>query len=386
MSGKPSMLREEAIKVAMVVSKGEPSLGGTQQQALRLANELQTLGVSVFVLSKRKKRRYIQARDELSTRVKIVLLPVSRLKSAWTFMFSFLVWAWIHRRSFQIIHAHNASMGLMSAIVGSLVGKKVIVKIPSLKYVNYLRGSNFSGKLRRWILTRKTDRFIAVSTEMQQALIRAGIAREKLELIGNGIELDAPVEAAADTLKQEISGPCAVPVVLFVGRLVKEKGLDRLLTVWASLPEHERMTLLIVGDGPLRESLERQAEDLRLLPSIRFLGHQPEVARFYSIADLFVLPSRTEGMSNSLLEAMAAGLPVVASNVGGNRDVIKHQRTGFLVNWDDTKSCARIVTTLTSDRELRRRIGNAARTQIRAYGIGDVAGRYYDLYQTVLQE
>jgi glycosyltransferase involved in cell wall biosynthesis len=310
---------------------------------------------------------------------------VTELLPAWSFLFSFLVWAWIHRDSFQIIHAHNAAMGVISSIVGSLIGKKVIVKIPSLKYVHYLTGHNLCRKLRRWILTRKTDRFIAVSTEMRQALLHAGIAREKLALIGNGIEL--PVHSTnTGTFRKEISGEADRQVVLFVGRLVKEKGVDRLLKVWASLPGREQMVLLIVGDGPLRESLESQTRNLRLLPSVRFLGHQTEVAKFYSVADLFVLPSTTEGMSNSLLEAMAAGLPVVASNVGGNKDVIKHQQSGFLVDWEDTRLCARTLMTLSSDRELRQRIGNAARRQIRAFAIGDVAERYHGLYRAVLQE
>jgi glycosyltransferase involved in cell wall biosynthesis len=375
------------IKVAMVISKAEASLGGTQKQALRLADELQSQGASVFVLTKRKARQHARGRGaELNGRAQIVHLPVTDLQPAWSFLFSFLVWAWINRGSFQIIHAHNGAMGVISSIVGSLTGKKVIVKIPSLKYVQYLTGSNLSRKLRRWILTKKTNRFIAVSTEMRQALLHAGIAREKIALIGNGIELTAPSNTDTGTLKKETSGESDGPVVLFVGRLVKEKGVDRLLTVWASLPGHERMVLLIVGDGPLREDLESQAKKLRLLPSVRFLGHQVEVSRFYSVADLFVLPSRTEGMSNSLLEAMAAGLPVVASNVGGNKDVITHQQSGFLVDWEDTRLCARMLMTLLSDTELRQRIRNAARRQISAFAIGDVAERYQDLYQAVLQE
>ncbi|MGH7927833.1 MAG: glycosyltransferase family 4 protein, partial [Candidatus Binatia bacterium] len=356
------------------------------KQALRLADELQSQGLSILVLTKRKTLQAAGQTAELDGRVQIVRLPVTDLLPAWSFLFSFLVWAWIHRGSFQIIHAHNAATGVISSIVASLLGKKVIVKIPSLKYVQYLTGRKLSGRLRRWILTSKTDRFIAVSTEMRRALLQAGIAREKLALIGNGIELTSRCNTTEATLRKEISGECDRPIVLFVGRLVKEKGLDRLLTVWASLPGHQRMVLLIVGDGPLRESLECQTRNLRLFPAVRFLGHQAEVAKFYSVADLFVLPSTTEGMSNALLEAMAAGLPVVASNVGGNKDVITHQQNGFLVDWEDTRLCARMLTTLCSDRELRQRIGNAARRQVRAFAIGDVAERYHGLYRAVLQE
>ena len=382
----PIVPARNQITVAMVMSKAEASLGGTQKQALRLANELQSLGVSVFLLTKRKSRRPARdRREEWSDGVQIVRLPVTGLLPAWSFLFSLLIWACINRRSFQIIHAHNAAMGVISAIVAALTGKKVIVKIPSLKYVQYLTGRNVSGRLRRWILTRKTDRFIAVSTEMRRALLHAGIAREKLALIANGIELTSHCNTTEGAPRQQIAGESHRPVVLFVGRLVKEKGLERLLTVWASLPGHEQMTLMIVGDGPLKEGLECQTKNLRLLASVRFLGHQAEVAQFYSVADVFVLPSITEGMSNALLEAMAAGLPVVASNVGGNKDVITHQQSGFLVDWDDTRLCARVLMTLCSDRELRQRIGNSARRQIRAFAIGDIAERYHGLYRAVLQ-
>jgi glycosyltransferase involved in cell wall biosynthesis len=375
------------IKVAMLISKAEASLGGTQKQALRLADELQSQGVSVLILTKRKRGQHGHGQGgELNGRVQIVHLPVSELQPAWSFLLSFLVWAWINRGSFQIIHAHNAAMGVISSVVGWLIGKKVIVKIPSLKYVQYLNGGSLSRELRRWILTRTTERFIAVSTEMVHALLEAGIAPQKLALICNGIELTAACNTNPCALKQELLGDPERPVVLFVGRLVKEKGLDRLLRVWAAVPGHERMLLLIVGDGPLREDLESQAKKLQLLSSVRFLGHQTDVSKFYFIADLFVLPSKTEGMSNSLLEAMAAGLPVVASNVGGNKDVIRDQQSGFLVDWEDTTLCAETLLTLLSDMELRQRIGNAARRQVSAFAMSNVAQRYHGLYQAVLQE
>lgn len=381
------MPEKSDIKVAMVISKAEASLGGAQKQAIRLADELQSQGVSVLVLTKRKPLQHGDGQKaELNGRVQIVHLPVTDLLPAWSFLFSFLVWAWINRGSFQIIHAHNAAMGVISSIVGWLIGKKVIVKIPSLKYVQYLNGGTLTRELRRWILTRKTDRFIAVSSEMAQSLLAAGIARGKLALISNGIELTVPCNTDPGTLKNEVSGDSSRPVVLFVGRLVKEKGVDRLLKVWASLPGHERMLLLIVGDGPLREDLESQTKTLRLLASVRFVGHQADVSKFYSIADLFVLPSKTEGMSNSLLEAMAAGLPVVASNVGGNKDVIEDKQSGFLVDWEDTAACVGILSNLLFDPNLRSGMGSAAHRRVRAFDMRDVTDRYHDLYRAVLEE
>jgi glycosyltransferase involved in cell wall biosynthesis len=152
------------------------------------------------------------------------------------------------------------------------------------------------------------------------------------------------------------------------------------------MPSHDGLILLIVGDGPLRRDLESRAESLRILSSVRFLGHQTEVTQFYAMADLFVLPSKTEGASNALLEAMAAGLPTIASNVGGNKDVIKDKESGFLVDWDDTTACVRTLLTLLSDHDLSRQIGNAANREACNFDMRSVAQRYFHLYQTVLQE
>jgi glycosyltransferase involved in cell wall biosynthesis len=220
---------------------------------------------------------------------------------------------------------------------------------------------------------------------MARALRDAAVPTKKIELIPNGIELEsASRDCNRAALKLEILGNAETRVVLYVGRLVKEKGLDRLLRVWASVPDRDGVVLVIVGDGPLKTDLESQARAPG--SSVRFLGYRGDVSTLYAIADLFVLASVTEGLSNSLLEAMAAGVPVVASNVGGNRDVIEDQRSGFLVNWDDTGMCVEVLSRLLRDAGLRERIGNAGRKAVRRFSIGDVAARYRRVYGAVLEE
>ena len=384
-----------SIGVVMILSNTQAPLAGTLKQALSLANELQSQGVSLSIVSKREwiskvvrgGRLGDWPHQAINEKIKFIGLPTLRLQPAWSFLFSFLIWAGINRKRFQIIHAHNAALGVIASLVGWLMRKKVVIKIPSEKYVEYLNGGSLSRQLRRWILTRKADRFIAVSTEMVQALREVGIPPEKNVLIRNGIELvGANHKHNRNAIKREVLGSPEVQVVLFVGRLVEEKGLGRLLTVWASMRCREEMVLLIVGEGPLRGDLESQARALGLLPSVRFLGHQGDVSKFYAIADLFVLPSKTEGTSNSLLEAMAAGISVVASNVGGNRDVIEDQQSGFLVDWENTRACVEVLSTLLSDPNLRSRMGNAAYRRACTFDMGDVAERYQHLYKAVLQE
>lgn len=385
---------KNSLGVVMLLSNAQAPLAGTLKQALALVHELQSRGVLVSVLSKRQglfktnnsQGREGQRRQAVEGSVRFVRLPTLRLQPAWSFLLSFLVWATLNRKSFQIIHAHNAALGVIASVVGWFLGKKVVIKIPSQKYVGYLNGHSPFFQLRRWILTTKAERLIAVSSEMAQNLQEAGVESHKISLIYNGTQLktsDNNFDRSA--LKLQILGKTDVPVALFVGRLVEEKGLDRLLRAWAWMPSRERPVLLIVGDGPLRRDLEQMVRALELSFSVRFLGHQADVSKFYAMADLFVLPSITEGLSNSLLEAMAAGVPAVASNVGGNKDVVRDRETGFLVDWDDTQACVQVLSTLLSDPGLRCRIGDAARKQACIFDIGEIAERYRQLYQEVLK-
>jgi glycosyltransferase involved in cell wall biosynthesis len=214
-----------------------------------------------------------------------------------------------------------------------------------------------------------------------QALSEARIGAERCALIPNGVRAAvAAGEGRAETRRAWL-GEAAGPVVLYVGRIEEVKGVRALLGMWGAMPHPDGATLLIVGDGPLRRELEGEAVARALGLSVRFLGNQPDVSPFYLIADVFVLPSVTEGLSNALLEAMAAGLPVVASDVGGNREVVEHGASGFLVDWTDPRAPARLVTRLLRDAPLRTRIGEAARRRAACYSIAAVGERYCQLYQ-----
>jgi glycosyltransferase involved in cell wall biosynthesis len=383
------------IGVVMVLSNMQLPLGGTQKQALCLANELQSQGVSVCIVSRRHTTFKITRggygrglpSEETNGKVNFIRLPILRLQPAWSFLVSFLFWAAINRKRFQIIHAHNTHLGVIASLVGSLMRKKVVIKIPRDEYVEDLTGGSIFRQFRQWLLTRKTDRFIAITTEIVQALLKTGIPPQKISSISNGIEAPAGNgHSNRAALKVELIGNSEIPVVLFVGRLVAEKGLEQLLTVWASMPCRDRALLLIVGDGPLRKDLEAKARALQIFPSVLFFGHQLDVSKFYVVADLFVLPSKIEGMSNALLEAMSAGVPVVASDVGGNRDVIEHQQSGFLLDWEDVTGCVTVLTSLLSDCDLRMRLGKAAKRRVQSFAMGEVAERYHRLYKALLTE
>ena len=366
----------------MLLASLDGSVGGAQRQAQLLAPEVARRGLPVVVVSQ-SPRLLSEHGATPEDGVERVALPVLRWASRGSFLLSFLVWAIVNRGRVDVIHAHSTAAGRTAGLVGRLLRRPVIVKVTGMQAVAALGAPGAAWRLRRWLLDRTSDVLVAVSTEMMQAMAQAGIARARRVLIPNGVQMMPHAGAARAATTRPCLGAGDLPVVLYVGRLEGVKGVKRLLPMWSALPGRDAATLLIVGDGPLRVELEREADARGLTRSVRFLGRHADVRDFYLMADVFVLPSLSEGLSNALLEAMAARLPVVASDIGGNRDVIEHGVSGFLMDWTDASATAALVSRLLDDPALRRRVGEAAVRRAGCFSIALVAERYCDLYRTL---
>jgi glycosyltransferase involved in cell wall biosynthesis len=365
----------------MLLANLEGSIGGSQRQAGLLAHEVARCGLRVAVVN--QSPRLLRRHGSIDDGVERVPLPVLGWCSRASFFLAFLLWATVNRRHFHVIHAHSTSAGLTAGLVGGLLRKPVVVKVTGMQAVAALADPRPAWRLRRWMLNRTAEVVVAVSTEMMHALSEAGIGARRRVLIPNGVRCTPGAAAPRTATRARWVGQATGAVVLYVGRIAEVKGVRRLLRMWSAMPRRDTATLLIVGDGPLRPELEREAAECGLDRSVRFLGSHADVTTFYRIADVFVLPSVTEGLSNALLEAMAAGLPVVASDVAGNREVIEDGVNGVLVDWADPGAAAGVVLRLLDDAELRRRVGEGARRCAGRFTIASVAERYCRLYQTV---
>lgn len=359
----------------MLLANREGSVGGAQRQARLLAVELADRGLATIVVTQ------APARGGAGLPVpgggpRHVRLPQVRGLARPSFLLSFLAWAALNRRRFDVIHAHSTAAGLTAGLVGRLLGTPVVVKVTGMEAVMGLTDPGPGWRLRRWLLDRTADVLVAVSTEMMAALAAAGIPADRRVLIPNGVRIEGPGERTSPARPAGGDGR----MVLYVGRLEEVKGVRRLLPAWSALARGAGTTLLVVGDGRLRSTLERDAAARGLNGSVRFLGTRPDVGPFYQSADVFVLPSASEGLSNALLEAMAAGVPAVASNVGGNRDVVEDGVNGLLVDWSDAAAAARAIARLLDDAAFRRRLGEAARRRAADYSLPAVADRYRALY------
>lgn len=224
-------------------------------------------------------------------------------------------------------------------------------------------------QLDRWSL-RAAHQVVTVCEAFARDLERRGIAPEKIAVLHNSAPPFAGATAAEiDAVRRRLAIPPGATVAISVGRLSREKGHADLLDVLTRLPHSEllQLRLILVGDGPERERLVQQIARLGLGATVSLGGFQSDVRPYYSLADLMVLPSHTEGSPNALLEAMAAGLPVVACAVGGVPDIARHEETALLVGRGDTAAMAAAIGRLLADPGLRLRLGQRAQLAARNF-------------------
>jgi glycosyltransferase involved in cell wall biosynthesis len=233
------------------------------------------------------------------------------------------------------------------------------------------------------LVVRAADR-IVVNAELLRPRGRAGA---RTDVIPSGVDTDVfRPTAARGEAKTRLGLPGAGPVIGTVGRLEPRKGTATLVEAVAVLRNggHHDAMLVVVGDGPLRRELGAAAERLGIQEHVRFLGDRGDVDAVLAALDVFVLPSRTEGMSNALLEAMAMAHPVVATAVGGTPEVVADGQSGLLVPADDPGTMAAAIARLLDAPGLAARLGAAARQTVEErYGVRRMVRRLEAVYAAV---
>ena len=237
-------------------------------------------------------------------------------------------------------------------------------------------------------LIRKTKGFVAVSEEVEQAVVRRlGPLRDRITTIPNGVDIDRYVGGGdREALCDELGIPASSKLVLTAGRLTEQKGHRYLLDAWSgisrSLPDAH---LLLAGDGELRADLEARARAGAGMRTVHVLGMREDIPRLLAACDLFVLPSLWEGLSIALLEAMAAARPIVATEVSGTTQALRDGRSGRIVPPRDVEALAKAVKDLLIDPDRARPLGEAARETVRRrFSAERQAKAYLDLYSTLL--
>ncbi len=317
------------IKVAMFAQNYLPHLGGAERQIAALAPVLAQRGVEVSIVTRQcagGTRAF-----ELMNGVPVYRSPAPNSRALASLLFTAHALYRVRQIKPDVIHAHELLSPTSAALLAKrLYGWPVVAKILRGGYLGdifkVLRGKG--GKWRMSYIASRLDYFLAISTEIAEEVGDQKVPAERIKSIPNGVDTHhfSPVSAA---VKQQIRGDLGipdVPICLYAGRLSEEKNLTLLLSVWATLREQiPDAVLILAGDGDQRTHLEQLAGK-----GVQFLGIKSDLRDYYRAADVFVLPSQTEGMSNSLLEAMSTGNACVVTEVGAASELISHGQNGLM--------------------------------------------------------
>jgi glycosyltransferase involved in cell wall biosynthesis len=224
---------------------------------------------------------------------------------------------------------------------------------------------------------------VVISQEIDQELAELNMPAERRHFIPNGVDLDRfnPLPLAEKQRLRTALGLPDGPIVIYSGRLEAEKRIDQLIEIWPTiLISQPNAHLVILGTGAQEAKLKQMAGK-----GILFIGRVEDVAPYLKVSDLFVLPSATEGLSNALLEALAAGLPAVATTVGGTPDVIAHQQNGWLIPPDMPPALQAAILALLDDIPCRNKLGHRGRERVvESYSLPATAERLRTLYDQLL--
>jgi len=373
-------------RVAMLIQKYYPHAGGAERQIQRLAPRLQARGFEVCVVTRHEKGlSHFEIIDGVSV-YRLVCPGPKPLAAIFYICSAAMLLSKLHP---DLIHAHEILSPASAALLAKRFhGWPVIVKILR----GGIRGDIY--KLRRspfWmqrfrVLCQGVDSFVVISHEIDQELSALGVPSEKRAFIPNGVDTEtfAPLpDSQKKRLRDELLLPPNGALVVYLGRLTAEKRVDHLLHIWpdirAAFPQAH---LLIVGTGAEEARLHTQSVSV---PGVQFTGQVNNALSYLQVADLLVLPSVTEGLSNSLLEALSTGLPVLATSVGGTPDVISHDVNGYLIPPDDLPALKTGLMTLLAGETLRARLGTEGRQRIIAgFSLDSVAMRLDTLYHSLL--
>lgn len=262
---------------------------------------------------------------------------------------------------YDIVHFHTARAHTLSPWLQGLKAKRIVTR--RMDYP--LR----KGWATRLLYVHNIDRVVAISRDVQAVLLKGGVPFERLRVIPSGIDTKkfSPNPSAQNNVRIRYNIPLHLPLVLSVGALVERKGYSVLLSAAHQLKEQGYdLRYLICGEGALRFDLETQARNLGLTQEVRFIGFCTEVPELQAAADYFVHVPLHEGLGVAVIEALAAGLPVIASRVGGIPELIEDHKTGILIPPKDVASLTAALSSLLSHKQLARQLGETGQTFVRS--------------------
>lgn len=295
------------------------------------------------------------------------------------------------RNHFDIIHAHTFYWSTAGSIIASKILRKPII-ITGHSTLTMLQGEIEDGHHPAFLLRllRYTDYYVAINTYIKDEANRiACVASGKVEVICNGIDIERykPVEEGGEKreLREQLGLPVDRSIIIYHGRFEEYKNLQTLLVAISNLQSvmGGKVLLLLIGNGPYQSDLESLVDDLGIQKLVKFIKFNKEVHQYLQASDIYCLPSYVEGLSLSLLEAMACGLVCLASNIDGNKEAVDDGENGFLFDPHESQALTTCLSSLMDKKDKPRldTIGNNARQKIvEKFSIDNMVEKYCSLY------
>ena len=370
-------------KIKVMQITHDLNIGGLQRVASDIALNIDQTKFEVSVCALREGGPF---EDELlEAGIKVIKLPA--IHNGVDYLSFWKLFKIFKKEEPHLIHTHN-TQPLLDGITAA-----ILANVPVRIHTDHAR--RFPDKRRymyaEWLLSHFTDRMIAVSESTKADLVKyEKIKPEKIEVVQNGIDgikyLD---KINIEEKKRELCIDNTLnPVLGFVGRLSNEKGLTYLIkAIKLLVKEFPDVLLLIIGEGELLNDLKLETMELGIERNVSFLGPRFDVSEVMQLFDIFVLPSEREGLSLVLIEATAASLPIVATDVGGNRQVVKNGRNGLIVKPKDVLSLYNAIKQLMMDKNLQKRFARHSFNLFKSnFSLEKMIEKYEAIYQSSCAE
>lgn len=291
------------------------------------------------------------------------------------------------QRNIQIVRTHEYRANLHGRLAALLA--KVPCIVGSVHNVYNARDKKLNRRILNRYLGIFTDRVVAVSEEVKKEIVRYdSVPENKVAVIYNGVDRKRFVDIDAQSIRSEFHIPKSTPIIGTVGRFFPQKGQKYLLEAVAKVRnKFPHIAVFVIGDGSLKEELQDHTKKLNIEQNIIFTGVRRDIPALLSAMDIFIFPSLWEGFGNALVEAMAAGKPIIATDIPSVREILDSGKSGIVVPPANSEAIARSLDLLLSDRALAENLGNAARERaLSSFTIDSTVRGYSSLYRSILEQ
>lgn len=349
------------------------AIGGTERQAVRVAQALDPSRFELHFACLRRSGHFLKEIEQLH--IPFAEYPITSLYKPTTFLAQRRLAAYIKRNRIHVVHTYGFYPNVFAIPAARLAGAPVIVA--SIRDLGNL-GTPMQERVQKAVC-RLADCIVVNAAAIRQRLVAEGYSREKIAVIRNGIAVptrESPSHGAR--VRHELGLPLRGPVIVVLSVLRRLKGIEYFLEaatiVSRRFPEARFLVVgdsaykedgrEVAGDSAYRKELEDYARRLGLDGRVIFTGFRLDTPALLSEATVSVLPTLSEGLSNTLIESMAAGVPVVATRVGGNPEVVQDRRTGLIVPPRDAAALADAICLLLANPDLASRLAQAGRRRV----------------------